>query len=136
MSKRIQPGDLSSALEEQLTIYSEAVNEKLAEVVSESLDDLVRLTKATAPKGKRGNYRKNIAADKSGLKKTGGKGLGGRAISGLWYVKAPDHRLTHLIVHGHAKKNGGRTKSNPFLQNALDKVLPKYEKRVEEATKS
>ena len=53
----------------------------------------------------------------------------------IWYVKAPDHRLTHLLVHGHATRNGGRTKANPFLKNALDDVLPEYERAVEEAVK-
>ena len=45
------------------------------------------------------------------------------------------HRLTHLLVHGHATRNGGRTKANPFLKNALDAVLPEYERAVEEAVK-
>jgi hypothetical protein len=54
----------------------------------------------------------------------------------IWHVKAPDYRLTHLLVKGHATKDGGRTKANPFLQNALDQVLPEYEKEVEEAVKS
>ena len=53
----------------------------------------------------------------------------------IWYVKAPDHRLTHLLVHGHATRNGGRTKPDPFLHNALADVLPEYEKAVEEAVK-
>ena len=54
----------------------------------------------------------------------------------IWHVKAPDHRLTHLLVHGHATRNGGRTKADPFLQNALDTVLPEYETAVKEAVQS
>ena len=53
----------------------------------------------------------------------------------MWYVKAPDHRLTHLLVRGHATKDGGRTKADPFLENALDVVLPEYEQNAREAVK-
>lgn len=121
---------LADAVAKELTIYHEEVNEKLREVTRQSMADLVRKTRATAPSGKRGAFRKAIAGDFRGLKK------GGRKVSATWYVKAPHYRLTHLIVHGHATKNGGRTKSNPFLQNALDQVLPEYEKGIEEALKS
>jgi hypothetical protein len=49
-----------------------------------------------------------------------------------WGAKPPDHRLTHLLVKGHAAKDGGRVPGSPFLQNALDVVLPEYENAVKE----
>lgn len=125
----ITPDRLREAIEQELTIYHESVDDKLRAVTRQSMEDLVRKTKATAPTGKRGTFRKKIAGDFRGLKK-------GRTIKATWYVNAPDYRLTHLLVHGHAKKNGGRTKANPFLHNALDEVLPAYEKAVEEAIKN
>lgn len=125
----ITPDKLVEAISEELTIYHEDVDDKLREITRKHVADLVKKTKATAPVGKRGTFRKNIAGDFRGLKK-------GRNIKGVWYVKAPDHRLTHLVVHGHAKKNGGRTKANPFLENALNEVLPAFEKEVEEAVKN
>jgi hypothetical protein len=116
-----------------LTVYSEDVNEKLRQITQDTMKQLVKETKATAPRGRRnGQFRRNIAADYSGLKRSS-RGLKGQKVSSVWYVKAPDYRLTHLIVHGHATKNGGRTSANPFLQNALDKVLPEYEQKVQEA---
>lgn len=123
------PDNFAEVLEEELTIYREGVDDKLREITKKHVTDLVKKTKATAPVSKRGTFRKNIAGDFRGLKK-------GRDIKAVWYVKAPDHRLTHLIVHGHAKKNGGRTKANPFLHNALNEVLPAFEKEVEEAVKN
>ena len=120
---------LAEAISQQLTIYNEDVEEKLREATRESMATLVQKTKATAPVGQRGTFKKSIAGDFKGLK----KGL--RNIKATWYVKAPDYRLTHLLVHGHATKDGGRTKANPFLQNALDEVLPEYERKVEEALK-
>lgn len=129
MSKGITPDKLAEAIGKELTIYSEEVEDKLREVTRKSVTTLVKKTKATAPKGKRGKFSKQIAGDFSDLKK------GTRKIKAVWYVKAPDHRLTHLLVHGHATKDGGRTKADPFLQNALDEVLPEFERKVEEALK-
>lgn len=125
----VTPDQIVDAIEEELTIYHEDLNDKLRDITRKHVADLVKKTKATAPVGKRGTFRKNIAGDFRGLKK-------GRDIKAVWYVKAPDYRLTHLLVHGHAKKNGGRTKANPFLHNALNEVLPAFEKEVEEAVKN
>lgn len=135
---RVQSDGLSAALEAQLSIYNQEVNEKLTTAVEESINQLVKITKATVPRGPRkGQYRKNIAADKRELKhakRSAHGGLHGRVTSATWYVKAPDYRLTHLLVHGHLTRNGiDRTRANPFLQNAVDKVIPEYEQKVQEA---
>ena len=136
MSRYIKAGELGAAMEKELSIYSEEVNEGLARVTSQRMEQLVRETKATAPTGRRnGQYRKNITADYKGLTRKGDRKKGqlrGRTIRATWYVKAPDYRLTHLLVHGHEKKNGGRTRSNPFLENAVNHVIPEYEKDVQE----
>ena len=134
MSKTIKPGEIDEAIKRELIAYHENTNEKLTEVTRKSMQDLVRKTKATAPVGKRKNFKKSITADYKGLTNLQAKKLG--TIRATWYVKAPNHRLTHLLVHGHAKRNGGRTKSDPFLQNALNEVLPEYEKAVEEVLKN
>lgn len=127
---RLTPDKLADVLQNELTVYSEEVEEKIRESTRESVSTLVKKTKATAPLGKRGSFRKNIAGDFSSLKK------GSRSIKATWYVKAPDYRLVHLLVHGHATKDGGRTKADPFLENALDEVLPEFERKVEEALKN
>lgn len=126
MSKT-KPGDLASALEQELTLYAQDVEKAVDAAGERAIQKLVRLTKATAPKGKRGQFRRKITW-------TAQRGrVGTRTF--VWHVKAPDHRLVHLIVHGHATRNGDRTSSNPFLQNALDQVLPEYEREVEEAVR-
>ena len=125
MSRKVKPKDLGDAIAQELTVYHDDVAERINQRGREAVDKLVKLTKATAPTGKRGSFRRHIAADERQVKR--------HMKLFTWYVKAPDYRLTHLLVHGHATKNGGRTKGNPFLQNALDQVLPEYEKEVEEA---
>ena len=125
--------DLGTQMEQVLTSYNESVNAQIADITRESMKQLVKETKATAPRGRRkGQYRKNITADYSSLNRRANR-LSGMKVSATWYVKAPDYRLTHLLVHGHATKDGGRTNANPFLQNAVDKVLPEYESKVQEA---
>jgi hypothetical protein len=137
--RRVHTGELGAALEQELTIYGEDINEGLREVTEESMKKLVKKTRATAPIGRRnGQFRKKITADYRELRRNGSRSKGqfrGQTVRATWYVKAPDHRLTHLLVHGHEKKGGGRTRANPFLQNALDEVLPEYEKNVEEVLK-
>lgn len=125
MSKKVKPDNLGAAIANELTLYNKSVTERVNECGREAIKKLVKLTKATAPKGARGSFKRNIASQETDA----GHGMKGFT----WYVKAPDHRLTHLLVHGHATKDGGRTKSDPFLANALDQVLPEYEKDIEEA---
>ena len=127
MAKNIIPERLSAAIAEELNTYREEVIEKVNAAGEKAVKDLVKKTKATAPVAS-GSFKKNITWMKFD------KTLGHRVF--VWRVKAPDHRITHLLVHGHATRDGGRTKGDPFLQNALDKVLPAYEKAVEEAIKN
>lgn len=127
MAKTIKPADLGDAIQQELELYSEGVAERVNAVGKTAAEKLKKLTKASAPVAS-GSFRKNIAV------KEVDSGHGTKKY--IWHVKAPDHRLTHLLVHGHATRNGGRTKADPFLQNALDTVLPEYETAVKEAVQS
>lgn len=126
MAKTIKPVDLAQVLQQELDVYSKELTERLNAVGAVSIKKLKKLTKANAPVAS-GSFKKNIAVkeetNEMGVKKF------------TWYVKPPDHRLTHLLVHGHATRTGGRTRANPFLKNALDVVLPEYEENVKEAIK-
>lgn len=127
MAETIRPEDLGAALSEQLGLYHADVIEKVDAAGEDAVKSLVKKTKKTAPQ-RTGTFRKNIAW--KAVKSTTG------AKTFVWHVKAPDYRITHLVVHGHATATGGRAKGNPFLQNALDAVLPEYEAAVEEALKN
>lgn len=128
MAKGIAPEQLGAAIERELSLYSDNVLKAVDKASGDAVRKLVRLTRATAPVGHRGSFKRKISSMKL---------QPGRFSRGyVWFVRAPDHRLTHLLVHGHATKDGGRTKANPFLKNALAEVLPEYEKKVEEAIKN
>jgi hypothetical protein len=128
MANTIQIKGLSAAIERELSVYHRNVIDAVDAAADEAVKDLVSQTKANAPVGARGDFKRSIAGKR--LKKDD------RGSTYVWYVKAPNHRLTHLLVHGHATKDGGRTKGDPFLQNALDSVLPEYQRKVEEAIKN
>lgn len=130
MSKRKQTtiDNIGVEIGRQLSEYREDLQKRVNAQAEHFARCLVEKTKATAPKGKRrSHYRSKIAY----MEKAGA--LGKKVYT--WYVKGKDYRLTHLLVHGHATKNGGRTKADPFLRNAVDEVIPAFEKAVEEECK-
>lgn len=126
--------DFGEQLERVLTIYSEDINDKLREITTQTMKNLVKETKATAPRGRRDkkdSYSKHISGDYTGTRKSN-RGLRGQDIHAVWYVRAPDYRLTHLLVKGHATRKGTRTRSNPFLHNARERAVAEYEEKVQE----
>lgn len=127
MAKTIKPEELGAAIQKELTLYNEGVAERVNAAGKAAAEKLKKLTKATAPVAS-GDFRKHIAV------KEVDAGHGTKRY--IWHVKAPDHRLTHLLVHGHATKNGGRVPGDPFLKKALETVLPEYEQAVKEAVQN
>lgn len=122
---KIGPSELSEALQAELRLYHANVISKVNAAGEKAIKALVKKTKATAPK-RLGDFRKAITYTTETNRATGDTEF-------VWGAKAPHYRLTHLLVHGHAKQNGGRVPRDPFLANALDEVLPEYEREVEEA---
>lgn len=127
MSKTIKFTDLGKAIGDELTLYHKDVLEKVNAAGDKAMKSLVKRTKATAPK-KSGDFRKAITSQTTTNRATGDKTF-------IWGAKAPHHRLTHLLVHGHAKPNGGRVPGDPFLENAVEQVRAEYERDIEEALK-
>lgn len=125
MAKAVSIDQLGAAISEELTLYHKGVTEKVNDAGRKAAKDLVKKTRATAPVGARGSFKKNITYTETTER-------GGMKLY-TWGVKPPDHRLTHLLVHGHVTKDGGRARGNSFLQNALDEVLPEYEEAIKEA---
>lgn len=125
MAKTIKPEDLGAAIQEELMLYERDVIQAVNAAGEEAAKALVKKTKATAPK-RSGSFKKSLTYKVTERFRGGDKTY-------TWGAKSPHHRLTHLLVHGHAKAGGGRVEGDPFLANALDEVLPAYEKSVEEA---
>ncbi len=124
----IDPDQLSSAIAEQLGLYQKNIEQKINKCGAESMKELVRITQDTAPFNAKHHGRHYVSCIAS-RKENSRLGI----TTYTWYVKAPCHRLTHLLVHGHPMPNGGHYAGDPFLKNACDKVLPEYEKKIIEA---
>lgn len=131
MSSRVSLEDLGGAIAQELTLYSEEVQERVNKAGRKAIKEIERKTKDTAPFNAQAYHQHYVdqIATKSEKSRTGDE-------KHTWYVKPPGHRLTHLLVNGHETRDGGRTRGDPFLENALDDVLPDYEKDVEEAVKN
>lgn len=125
MAKTIKPQDLGAALAENLGLYHQDLIEQVNAAGERAAKELVKKTKKTAPK-RLGDFQKAITYKENVNKASGDKEF-------IWGAKSPKHRLTHLLVHGHLKKDGDRVPGDPFLENALDQVLPVYENEVKEA---
>lgn len=119
---------LSAEISSELALYSKEVIEKLDEISKEYANILVKKTKATAPVGSRDSnkYRDSIKSKKLSESLNG--------VTYAWYVdsKNSNYRLTHLLVHGHAKKGGGRTRGNDFLSKAVAEIEKDYVKAIKE----
>ena len=59
MSKT-KPDGLGAALANELTLYAQDVEKAVDAAGERAMQKLVRITKATAPKGKRGQFRRKI----------------------------------------------------------------------------
>lgn len=124
MSPSIKPQDLGKALSEMLTTYHAEKLEKVNAAGERAIKKLLKRTKATAPENT-GAYAKSLTY--TAEKKPGGD------VAYTWGASGPQGRLTHLLVDGHATVDGGRVPGDPFLESALDTVIPEYESDVEEA---
>ena len=120
MSKQtIRIEALASTIASELNLYSKEVQTKVDRATEETMVKVVRLSKQNAPVGERGKFKRSITYKLLKSSVTG--------KTYVWYVKGKDARLAHLLVHGHALENGGHTRANSFLQDAIDKAFPEYE---------
>ena len=127
VAKTVKPIYISKALVGCLEEYRKETQDAVNAAGEKAMKELVKITRATAPKNS-GFFASHIASEEKTTV------LGDKVFT--WGVKPHAHRVTHLIVHGHAKADGGRVPGNPFLEKALERVLPEYKKDVEEAVKN
>lgn len=130
-SNRVALEELGDAIAKELHLYGQDVQDGVNKAGRKAIKEVERKTKDTAPFNARAYHQHyaDLIATKTEKSRLGDE-------THIWYVKPPGHRLTHLLVDGHETRDGERTEKSPFLQNALDAVLPDYERNVEEAVKN
>lgn len=118
----ISPEQLSAAIQEELSLYSADVREGVKAEAKKAIQKLVKTTKAAAPVGHRGAFKRAITYRESTKKL--------RSPSYTWGARAPEHRLVHLLVHGHATRDGGRVGSKLPLASLLAEAEKEFEAGV------
>lgn len=106
-----------------LKAYGRDVGNAISEEAKKAAKALVKITKDTAPE-KTGEFKKHIAAKEN----TDGGGW-------LWYVKRPEHAITHLIVRPRVKRDGTLSDPDPFLEKACEKVEADFAEELEKRIK-
>lgn len=119
MSKAIKPEGLESAVSEILTSFEGNVTVAMKEAVEEVAKECVKEIKDLAPK-KTGAYKKGFKKVK--ISENANK------ISFSVYNKK--YQITSQLEHGHAKRNGGRTRAFPHFAPAEKHAAEKLEAKV------
>lgn len=111
--------DLAGEVEKILNEYGDEVSERMAEVVEKVAKKGVKQLKATSPVDigapKSGSYAKGWAVETSGKKH---KQL---TCSATIYNRQPG--LPHLLEHGHALRQGGRSPAKPHIKPVEDMLF-------------
>lgn len=114
--------DLATCLEKDILVpYATSCNAGMQTGITETMKQIVRETKQTAPRNAHPKGGRKSGSFASAITHSAQK-LGSAGFQETWHVKAPEYPLAHLLVNGHALRQGGRTKADPFLKNALEKA--------------
>lgn len=130
----ISVSELSNAIDSTLKIYSSDVTNAVKVQARKSMRDLVKRTKAEAPRSENGvnQYYKSITSKKTAETEFD--------VSYLWYVKGSNYRLSHLLEDGHKTRrirNGKEyTRAFKFISSATKDIEKDFIKKVEEILKN
>ena len=119
--------NLDRAIKERLEEYSNTLKDDVKEITHQVSKEFKENTKKDAPRGNRQKFYRHIDVRQN-------ETLDGAVDT--WYVKDPEYRLTHLIKNGHQKVNGGRTKSNDFIDRNYEKAEKDFEEKLVEVISS
>lgn len=117
----IPVGNLASEVMKQLNEYAEVTTEGMKKAVNDAGKTVRKEIQSGAPV-KSGRYKKSWTAKKTA-----------ESTSKLEVTVHSKNRyqLAHLLEHGHAKRNGGRTKAKPHIAPAEEIGARKFEQDIE-----
>lgn len=123
--RNISVDKLDTAIKEILDEYRDEIIKDVKKATRNAAKSMVEKTKQQRFKRDTGAFRNAIASKVA--KETA------LELVMLWYVKPPHYRLTHLLEHGHALRNGGRSVAYNFVGAAVEQVENEFIKDIEGA---
>ena len=97
----------------------------VVEVTTKTIDEVsketVKKLKSGSPKGKTGKYAKGWTRKVE---------TGRLTVGATVYGKSGTYQLAHLLEHGHAKRNGGRTAALTHIAPVEAEVIQDFERQV------
>lgn len=117
LSTKVSAENLETVIGDYLTEYSQSVKEKINQAADDLSKEAIEELKSTSPK-KTGKYARAWTGKKEGNK---------------IIIHNTSGQLTHLLEHGHALWQGGRTKAFPHIKPVEQKTIKKYEEGVKKA---
>ena len=128
MAINCNPSDFAAKVAAALHDYSSSVLRTISAETVTCGKDCVAELKRTSPRRKGphgGDYARSWAVTKE-------SSSGGLVVSCVIHNKR-HYQLTHLLENGHETRNGGRTKPQPHIKPAEDRVVATYLQRAKEA---
>ena len=121
MGTKVSTDQLADAIYEELMKYSDMAADVMKEAVTKAGNTAKKEIQAGAPV-RTGKYKKSWRV------KTTRDNVTEFAV----IVHSPSrYQLTHLLEHGHAKRNGGRTRAFPHIGPAEEKAQEQLLKDIE-----
>lgn len=120
MGDRVSVSEMVDALASQFEQYSDACIEKMKEAVKNSAKTVKKETMANAPT-RTGKYKKSWSVSTTRETPTS---------LALTVHSRNRYQLAHLLEHGHAKRNGGRTRAIPHIAPAEELGIRQLEEEI------
>lgn len=121
MGQTIPVGSLAAEIMKQLDDYSELTTEGMKKAVNDAGKTVKKEIQANAPV-KSGKYAKSWTVKKTSESST--------TLEVTVHSKNK-YQMAHLLEHGHAKRNGGRTSAKPHIAPAEEIGIEQLEKDIE-----
>ena len=126
MAKKVSIDGLADAVMKELDEYSKVIDEDMRKAVSKAGQTVRKEISANAPK-RHGDYAKSWSTKKT--RQTS------RSLEVTVYSRNR-YQLAHLLEHGHAKRNGGRTRAQVHIAPAEQNGIRQLEEDIKRSIRN